>query len=287
MDTNYLSRIQHLVSLSTRRKTSNILEGGFPSVYRGRSLEFEDLRDYVFGDEVHDIDWKSSSRAGKALIRRYVAEKKQYVLFLCDSGVKMTADTSAGESKSDLCMMTFGVMAYLLDRQGADFAMTCAGRRGAVDSAFCGGESHIEDLIRQYRQEALQTGESDIGALAGAAVDRFHRHMVLVLITDLHGIAQLSERVIRKLTVSCDVRVVDLEDAYLTGANVFDVQRNRYVDDFFLASRALQEAERRERARLLGAAQALFRRYHVGLVTIARESEIVDRTIGLFREDEG
>ena len=83
------------------------------------------------------------------------------------------------------------------------------------------------------------------------------------------------------------MRVVDLEDAYLTGANVFDVQRNRYVDDFFLASRALQEAERRERARLLGAAQALFRRYHVGLVTIARESEIVDRTIGLFREDEG
>lgn len=256
-------------------------------MYRGRSLEFEDLRGYVFGDEVHDIDWKSSSRAGKALIRRYVAEKKQYVLFLCDSGVKMTADTSAGESKSDLCMMTFGVMAYLLDRQGADFAMTCAGRWGAVDSAFRGGESHIEELIRQYQREALQTGESDIGALAGAAVDRFHRHMVLVLITDLHGIAQLSERVIRKLTVSCDVRVVDLEDAYLTGANVFDVQRNRYVDDFFLASRALQEAERRERARLLGAAQALFRRYHVGLVTIARESEIVDRTIGLFREDEG
>ena len=160
--------------------------------------------------------------------------------------------------------------------------MTCAGRRGAVDSAFCGGESHIEDLIRQYRQEALQTGESDIGALAGDTVERFHRHMVLVLLTDLHGIAQLNERVIRKLTVSCDVRVVDLEDAYL-----FDVQRNRYVDDFFLASRALQEAERRERARLLGAAQALFRRYHVGLVTIARESEIVDRTIGLFREDEG
>ena len=77
MDYNYLAKIKAQVNLYTRRKSSNILEGDFRSVFRGRSLEFDDLKEYDFGDNVHDIDWKSSSRTGKTLIRRYVAEKKR------------------------------------------------------------------------------------------------------------------------------------------------------------------------------------------------------------------
>ena len=65
MDYNYLAKIRAQVNLYTRRKSSNILEGDFRSVFRGRSLEFDDLKEYDFGDNVHDIDWKSSSRTGK------------------------------------------------------------------------------------------------------------------------------------------------------------------------------------------------------------------------------
>ena len=62
---DYLDRIRRSVNLSTKRKTSNVLDGSFSSVFRGRSLEFEDLKEYDFGDNVHDIDWKSSSRTGR------------------------------------------------------------------------------------------------------------------------------------------------------------------------------------------------------------------------------
>ena len=108
MNYDYLAKIRGAVTLYTKHKTSNILEGGFRSLYRGRSLEFDDLKEYDFGDNVHDIDWKSSSRSGKILIRRYVAEKKHNVLFVCDSGPKMDAHTSAGCSKTELALMIFG-----------------------------------------------------------------------------------------------------------------------------------------------------------------------------------
>ena len=65
IDYEYLSKIRRAVALYTNKKTSNILDGDFHSIHKGRSMEFEDLKEYALGDEVHDIDWKSSSRMGK------------------------------------------------------------------------------------------------------------------------------------------------------------------------------------------------------------------------------
>ena len=64
MDYDNLSKIRAQVSLFTNRKTSNVLDGDFTSVFRGRSLDFDDLREYAYGDNIKDIDWKSSSKTG-------------------------------------------------------------------------------------------------------------------------------------------------------------------------------------------------------------------------------
>jgi uncharacterized protein (DUF58 family) len=89
MDFEYLSKIKGLVSLYTNKKSTNFLEGEFRSIFRGRSLDFDELREYTYGDNIKDIDWKSSSRTGKILTRQYVAEKKHNILMICDTGTKM------------------------------------------------------------------------------------------------------------------------------------------------------------------------------------------------------
>ena len=102
IDYEYLSKIRRAVALYTNKKTSNILDGDFHSIHKGRSMEFEDLKEYALGDEVHDIDWKSSSRMGKTLVRRYMTDRRHNVMFVCDCGRKMTGDTPRGESKKKL-----------------------------------------------------------------------------------------------------------------------------------------------------------------------------------------
>ena len=86
LDYEYLSRIRRAVALYTKRKTSNILDGDFHSIHRGRSMEFDDLKTYTFGDDVHDIDWKSSSRMGDILVRRYMTDRRHNVMFVVDCG---------------------------------------------------------------------------------------------------------------------------------------------------------------------------------------------------------
>ncbi len=60
MNYDFLTRIRSGITLYSKKKTSNILDGDFRSIFRGRSLDFDDLREYSYGDNVRDIDWKAS-----------------------------------------------------------------------------------------------------------------------------------------------------------------------------------------------------------------------------------
>ena len=79
MRNDYILKVKANLSIYARQKTINILDGAYVSVYKGRSMDFDDLRPYVVGDNVKDIDWKSSSRSRNLLIRRFVAEKRHNV----------------------------------------------------------------------------------------------------------------------------------------------------------------------------------------------------------------
>ena len=86
MRMNYIARIQAKLSrvktINTNRVTSRILDGSYRSIYKGRSMNFEELREYIPGDDVKDIDWKASSRSTKTLVRQYIAERKHNILIV-------------------------------------------------------------------------------------------------------------------------------------------------------------------------------------------------------------
>ena len=82
MISDYITKVKANISIYATQKTSSVLDGTYTSVYMGRSMNFEDLREYVPGDSIRDIDWKASSRSRNLLVKRYVAEKKHNILLL-------------------------------------------------------------------------------------------------------------------------------------------------------------------------------------------------------------
>ena len=97
---DYLDRVRKIAALYTKRKTSDLLDGDFHSLQHGRSLDFDDLREYRFGDDVNMIDWKSSSRAGKTLIRRYFAERRhKRPIFSASRGSTMPCPAVTGRDR--------------------------------------------------------------------------------------------------------------------------------------------------------------------------------------------
>ncbi|MBO4863234.1 MAG: DUF58 domain-containing protein [Eubacterium sp.] len=284
MDYDYLSRIKASISLYTRKKTSNILDGEFGSIYRGRSFDFDDLREYVYGDSVRDIDWKSSSKTGRVLIRRYIADKKHNILFIGDSGKKMFGDTDAGEAKADIALNVLGTISYLVNNHSDDYALLTNTDQGYDFTYFRSGNQHLENLIMRY-EKCLKSEESNsISDTLEYVAEHLKRKMIIFIITDMQGEDSLSEDLLKKLTVRNDVMVVNINDAFLTGSRLFDLENDSYERDYMLNDKKLHQAELRDREKRRKRADELYKRYQISQVSISRESEVVDKIVELFEK---
>lgn len=282
IDYEYLSRIRRSVALYTKRKTSNILDGDFHSVHRGRSMEFDDLKEYAYGDDVHDIDWKSSSRMGTILVRRYMTDRRHNVMFICDRGSKMLGDTTKGVNKAALLAMTFGTIAYLSSRNGADVAVAYPSDKSAGISLFKSGTDHLEKLIYDLESRSRTDSSAGIVDTIKEVLNTVRKRMIIFLITDIEGLSQLDEGLVRSITRDHDLFVINLEDAYLTGDSVFDNALSRYERFFLSHSRALHEEEVRMRSEILESVRGIFKRNRAVMCTMSSEDEIIDSTIDLF-----
>lgn len=105
-----LDHIEHrlnLLELKCRRPVEHLLAGEYRSVFRGRGLEFEDVRAYQHGDDVRTMDWKVTARTGEPHIKRYIEEREQFVYLLVDVSASMRHDNSGKkrETLTELCAL--------------------------------------------------------------------------------------------------------------------------------------------------------------------------------------
>jgi len=140
-----LTRVKSKLFIVAHRRTWGLLDGEYASVFRGRSLDYDDLREYIPGDEIRDIDWKATARHGAPLVKRYVATRKQTVLLLVDTG-------RAGEPKKDIAIQIAGMLGYLAVRHG-DLVGLISGdgestRMGRPTSSVCCGSSIARARLR-------------------------------------------------------------------------------------------------------------------------------------------
>ena len=99
-----LARRVRLVELRARRASSGVMSGAWHSAFKGRGIEFHEVREYVPGDDVRAIDWNVTARAGRPYIKRFAEERDQTVMLLVDAsrsncipGVSATKSALAGE----------------------------------------------------------------------------------------------------------------------------------------------------------------------------------------------
>lgn len=91
-DTAEILRQVRRVQLRTRKAVTDMVAGGFRSVFRGAGMEFEEVREYVPGDDVRAIDWNVTARTGHPYIKKFVEEREQTIVLAHD----LSASTRLG-----------------------------------------------------------------------------------------------------------------------------------------------------------------------------------------------
>ena len=137
-----IKRVRRL-EIRTRRLVDQSLAGSYHSVFRGRGMEFSEVRDYVPGDDVRTIDWNVSARMGDPYVKKFTEERELTVMLLVDvSGserfgtgpstkLEMVAEISAllsfsairNNDRVGLILFTDEVELYLPPRKGKEHGL--------------------------------------------------------------------------------------------------------------------------------------------------------------------
>lgn len=284
MNMNYVTKIRAKVSISSNKKTSNIFDGSYKSVYQGNGLDFENLREYTPGDSIRDIDWKATSRSGKVLVKRYVAEKKHNIMIVFDTGKSMAAHTDSMQVKKDIALNAGGVIGYLAAKNG-DNVGAIYNRNGKIQFyPFRTGLANIERILTEYDREVFDDYETDIEKTLEYIVRNIKRKMIMFVVTDAMGIANISQNTLKKLVYQHNVLFVSINDAKLTDGKSFDVGRDSYIPEFISGNKELLNMERNIRQKLYEDNERKLLKYRIVSTDIGCEEEIVDRIIELLGE---
>jgi len=94
------------IEIRTNRLVNESLAGEYHSVFKGRGMEFSEVREYQFGDDIRSIDWNVTSRMGHPYVKKHVEERELTVLLLVDfsaSGEFGTRRQFKREIEAEIC----------------------------------------------------------------------------------------------------------------------------------------------------------------------------------------
>ena len=278
----YITKIRAKISIHANKKTSNIFDGTYKSVYQGSGMDFENLREYIPGDSIRDIDWKASSRSGKVLVKRYIAEKKHNIMLVFDTGKSMTAHTDAMDVKKELALYAGGTIGYIAAKNGDNVAAIYNRNSKIQYFPFKTGMENIERILTEYDREVFDDYETDIEKTLDYIARNINRKMILFVITDGTGISKISESTLKKLSFLHNVLFISLADATVSGAGSYDLEDDKYIPEFISKNKELLQMQQDMKRRLDDSNERKLMQNRIVSTCVSRDEEIVDKIIELL-----
>jgi uncharacterized protein (DUF58 family) len=105
------------IEIRTKGMVNNIFGGEYQSAFKGRGMEFSEVRQYTYGDDIRQIDWNVTARSGDPFIKQFEEEREQ-TLMLCVDISPSGIFGSKGQSKMELSIEICAVLAFSAIKNG-------------------------------------------------------------------------------------------------------------------------------------------------------------------------
>ena len=176
------------IQFVTGRQVSDVMAGAYLSVFKGRGMEFDEVRPYVPGDDVRLIEWNVTARTGEPHVRVHLAERVLATWLVLDTSPSMRFGT-AERRKADVAAGVAIAIGHLATRRGNRLGVTTFGARDAVTLPPTQGRRGLLGLLA-----ALSGGpeEEHVGATSlGSALMRTgaiaRQRGLVVVVSDFRG----------------------------------------------------------------------------------------------------
>ena len=209
MNTAEILKKVRQIEIQTGRLVSETFAGEYQSVFKGRGMEFAEVREYVPGDDVRSIDWNVTARFSKPFIKRFVEERALTLMILCDmsasqffgSGMKAKNEAAAelsamfafsalkNNDKTGLLVFTDGPELYIPPRKG---------------------KNHILRIIREILAYTPRGRATSLARALDTVNRLMKRRGIIIFISDFNDAGY--EKALRRAAVRHDLIPVKVED---------------------------------------------------------------------------
>jgi uncharacterized protein (DUF58 family) len=183
MNASELIRKVRRIQIHTSRVTSEALAGTYHSAFRGRGVEFEEVRPYVVGDDVRTIDWNVSARAGAPHVKQFREERELCVMLAVDLSGSLDFGTRS-QFKREMVAEMAATIAFSAIRNGDKVGLLAFTDRVERFVPPRKGTRHVLRIVR----ELLALKPQGSGTRIGEAIDEITRvvrkRSVLFVVSD-------------------------------------------------------------------------------------------------------
>lgn len=274
------------IEIQTRGLVNDVFSGEYHSVFKGRGMEFSEVREYQFGDDIRTIDWNVTARTGHPYVKVFDEERELTVMLLVDvssSGEFGTVERMKGEIAVEICAL----LAFSAIKNNDKVGLIIFTDRIEKFVPPKKGRSHVLRVLRELLYHRPEGHGTDI-ALALEYLSRVTtRRAVVFLVSDFlsenyekalrianrrHDLVAITITDPRELELP-DIGFVELEDAE-TGEIVLIDTSDFGVQETFTTETS--EARRRR--------DHLFRSMDVDTIDIRTDISYVEPLIRFFRQ---
>ena len=171
--------VRRLRIVSSRLVTS-IFAGEYRSAFRGRGIEFEEVREYQPGDDIRNIDWNVTARAGRPFVKQYVEEREMTVMILLDLSPSLACATPRG-TKSRLAAEIAALLAFAATRSNDRVGLMMFSDRIERYIPPAKGSRHVQRLVAEMQQQASSGQGTDLAAALNY-LERVQRRGAIVFV---------------------------------------------------------------------------------------------------------
>ena len=195
------------IEITTRHLVRDIVAGEYSSAFRGRGVEFAEVREYQPGDDVRTIDWNVTARLGSTYVKRYLEERELSVLFLVDASASGRFGSRL-RTKRELAAEVTAVLALAAARNNDRIGAIFFTDRVEYHLAPAKGRRHVFRLISDLLTfEPSDTG-TDLAAALTELEPTLRRRAVIFVLSDF--LATGHETVLGRLARRHDVVALQL-----------------------------------------------------------------------------
>ncbi len=197
------------IQIYTSKAVNDSLAGEYESVFKGRGMEFDEVREYQVGDEIRTIDWNVTARTGEPYVKLFVEERELTVIFLVDlsaSGFFGSTRQIKNEVAAEVCAL----LAFSAIKNNDKVGLILFTDHIEMFIPPAKGTTHVLRLIRELLHFTPKQAQTDISVGIEYLGRVTNKKSVVFLISDFQG--EGYEKQMRVLGKRHDLIAVSITD---------------------------------------------------------------------------